>query len=436
MSFRINQFISFLLVFLLVHPALAITTIRDAEIEGAIADIARPLFKVAGLNNDHRLWVISDYTLNAYTNGQDIFLNSGLLLKFIDDPEAIAGVIAHEIGHIKAKHLSKYNEKFNSLNRASLFGILLLMSGSMAIAQPELASGLLFGVNHIQEREMLRYSREQEQAADKIALQLLAKNNYSTEGLIKVMKYLRTNELNLANNLLAYSLTHPLSKERLTYLKRSKKITTNNYLNPEFKKYSRAMTKLKLFIEPIESLSNSNSSDPYIEAIIAYRFGNYQKAIYLIEQLLNQSPDPFLYELKAQFLFEDKKLAQAVQYYKKADELIVDCALIKLELAAALLELSELSDKQSDELILLAINKLNQVINIDPQQLIAYRQLAVGYGKINKLAIANFYLAKEALLMNEITKAKYFAKLAKSQLSVDDPYYIKAIDIIEIQSNP
>ncbi len=85
--------------------------IRDAEIEEFLRDVTIPIAKAADLNyNNIKIFIIKDSNINAFVSGgQNIFINTGLITKF-KKPGAIIGVIAHEIGHIKAGHLARHEE--------------------------------------------------------------------------------------------------------------------------------------------------------------------------------------------------------------------------------------------------------------------------------------------------------------------------------------
>ena len=85
-----------------------LTFIRDAEIEATIRAYANPLLTVAKLEAAAvRILIIKDTGLNAFVSGgQNIFVNTGLLMKTTDASQII-GVLAHEIGHIEGGHLSR-----------------------------------------------------------------------------------------------------------------------------------------------------------------------------------------------------------------------------------------------------------------------------------------------------------------------------------------
>ena len=87
--------------------------IRDSEIENNLKAFMEPLVKAAKLNPQNiNIIILADPSLNAFvTNGTDMFINSGLIIKFADDPNVLYGVMAHEIAHI-LHHLDEKNTFF------------------------------------------------------------------------------------------------------------------------------------------------------------------------------------------------------------------------------------------------------------------------------------------------------------------------------------
>ena len=67
--------------------------IRDAEIEGLLRMMSRPIFKAAGINPAAvKVYVIADPSINAFVaGGQRIFVHTGLITRS-DSPNEVIGV--------------------------------------------------------------------------------------------------------------------------------------------------------------------------------------------------------------------------------------------------------------------------------------------------------------------------------------------------------
>jgi predicted Zn-dependent protease len=106
---------------------------------------------------DIRLTFVREETPQALTlPGGQIMVTEGLL-DIAESPDELAAVIAHEIGHVK------HRDSMASLYRNFGFGVLLeAITGGTGVAQQAVVLG--------GQLAQLRYSREQEQRADRAAL--------------------------------------------------------------------------------------------------------------------------------------------------------------------------------------------------------------------------------------------------------------------------
>src|SRR5512133_1356920 len=86
--------------------------VSDPTVDGWVAKVAEPLFAVARKARpdltEWRVHVIDDpKTVNAFaTTGGDLYVYSGLVL-LADDGAELAGVVAHEIGHVALYHVQQ-----------------------------------------------------------------------------------------------------------------------------------------------------------------------------------------------------------------------------------------------------------------------------------------------------------------------------------------
>ena len=92
------------MVLLMSLPAVAYAgMVRDTELESGLQQLMAPLLEAADYPpNSIAIRIIINPDYNAFVAGKKIiYLNSGLILS-AGSTEEIIGVIAHEIGHIKA----------------------------------------------------------------------------------------------------------------------------------------------------------------------------------------------------------------------------------------------------------------------------------------------------------------------------------------------
>ena len=87
------------------------SVIRDTEIEHGLLQIITPMAAEAGLNPDAmEIRVVINPAYNAFVAGDNmIYIHSGLIIE-ADNMLEVAGVLAHEIGHIASGHIPRRNE--------------------------------------------------------------------------------------------------------------------------------------------------------------------------------------------------------------------------------------------------------------------------------------------------------------------------------------
>ncbi|WP_037349508.1 M48 family metallopeptidase, partial [Anaplasma marginale] len=169
--------------------ALCMRVFRDSEVENVVKKISTPLFAAANVDSSTvRVFVVDDYSINAYvSSGGDLFIHKGLIL-FSRDPSVIVGVIAHEIGHMSQNHIAKRGSEARSGAVAEGIGYVLGMIASLAV-DPRVGEAIILGSSTIHQREFLAYSRAQEEVADQRALEYLDAAGYTSDGLIKVLNH-------------------------------------------------------------------------------------------------------------------------------------------------------------------------------------------------------------------------------------------------------
>jgi predicted Zn-dependent protease len=124
--------------------------------------------------------IIEDKTVNAFAlPGGYVYVNTGLL-KQLDTQSQLAGVLAHEVSHIVARHSVK------QLQEGLGFQILstLVFGGSSSATQAAVSVGLAL--------VMQGYSRDAEAEADSYGTIYMARAGLNPEGMAQVMDKLST----------------------------------------------------------------------------------------------------------------------------------------------------------------------------------------------------------------------------------------------------
>ena len=241
--------------------------------------------------------IVNSSAINAFaTPGGYIYVNKGLINNVENEAE-LAGVIAHEIGHANARHVASIIEKSQKINIATIAAILAgtFLGGGQAAAA--IAAFSLAGATTLS----LKYSRENEEDADRRGIEYLVKAGYYPEAMVDFMKIMKKYEF-LSKTIPSYFLTHPATDERIFYLDsliltqyRDKKGVKNIVGN-----LTRIQTLLSLNDNDLDvkysELKESASKNPknvdllYSLAIVEDKLGKTNDALEHFQKALSISP--------------------------------------------------------------------------------------------------------------------------------------------------
>ncbi len=422
-----------LLTLLLPRPGLSsgLTIVRDDEIEEHVRAIADPILTAAGLApREVDVYLVKDERLNAFVaGGQNLFLHTGLIVA-TTTPEQLAGVIAHEAGHIAGGHLSRQVVARDRAMGPMLLGAALGLAAAAAGA-PQLGAAIVAGGATVAQSQVLAFTRSQEQAADQAAVTYLAALGLPPRGLIDFFAVLEAQDMRVSPQGDVYRRTHPLTRDRVSFLEaqEARSPWRGRTLGAQRAAvHERVRAKLDGFLgEPERVLARwpgPGGPDRIARAAAHHRRGEVDRAIELARGLVAAQPaDPFLHELLGQILFENGRIAEAIASYRTALELRPDAPLIRLGLARALLELAD--GRGSEE----AARHAREVTRALPRDPVAWRTLGVAEGRAGRTGAASLALAEAALLVRDKREAQLHLSRARRAIGPGDPGWLELQDL-------
>jgi predicted Zn-dependent protease len=415
--------------------AAEISLIRDAEIEATLRQIAGPILDAAGIGRDSvRIYIVNDDQLNAFVaGGMNLFLNTGLIMR-TEHVGQLAGVMAHEVGHISGGHLSRVG---GAQRRAAAEMILATVLGAAAavVGGPGLGAAIITGGQSYAQSGLMRFSRGQEQAADQAGISYLERAGISAAGLAEFFRILDNQNVLAVSNTNPYLQTHPLTRDRIQFVENQVAAEGGRLaeLPPGWElAHGRMVVKLQAFLlDPSEVLQRYQSDDTllgrYAKAIALYRLPDLPAALDAIDALLVEHPDdPYFHELKGQMLFENGHIQEAVAPYRKAVELRPDAALLRVGLAQALVE-SGAPDANAE-----AIADLEEAVGREPTNAGAWRLLGIAQGRDGREGVSNLSLAEYALLIGKQDDARLYARRAEGKIDPSDPAWLRLQDVLRV----
>ncbi len=185
---------------------------REARMlnDSAVSEYINRLGQNIVRNSDARvpftIKVIDSDEVNAFAlPGGFMFVNTGLVLK-ADNEAELAGVLAHEIAHVAARHGTKQATRGQLINYASI--PLIFMGGWAGYAIRQAAS-LAIPVGFLQ------FSRGMETQADQLGLAYLYKTGYDPLAFVDFFERIETVEKKKPGVVAKMFSTHPMTADRI-----------------------------------------------------------------------------------------------------------------------------------------------------------------------------------------------------------------------------
>ncbi len=199
--------------------------VSDLLIQKRVEDIGKKIAAVSDRKEiSYQSKEIEDEQVHAVSlPGGFEYVNKGLVDKISGDDE-LAGVLAHEVGHIVARHSVK---KLQAIQGYSILRI--LMAAAPGAGEAGMAADAAFT------ELLLGYSREDELLADQLGVRYAKRAGYDPRAMITFLEKLQ--DINRRKPLmpLSYFKTHPHIPDRIRVVKQElgEKIDFDDYINIE-----------------------------------------------------------------------------------------------------------------------------------------------------------------------------------------------------------
>ena len=164
-----------------------------------------------GLN--YTFYVVDASQINAFAvPGGYIYINRGLIERTTSYAE-LAGVLAHEIGHVEERHGMEQMEKMQTANLGLNLAYVLLGRAPSGVerAAIQVGGGAIFA----------RYSREAENEADRVAVPLMLSARVNPNGLVTMFQKLMAEQQTQPSRVATWFSTHPTTQDRVEETRRN-----------------------------------------------------------------------------------------------------------------------------------------------------------------------------------------------------------------------
>jgi predicted Zn-dependent protease len=418
------------------QPVAAQAVLRDAETEALLNEMTAPLIEASELEPGNvEMVLINDGSINAFVaGGQAIYVHAGLI-NAADTANEVQGVLAHELGHITAGHVIRFNERTKAANGISILSLLVGVAAALAGAG-DAAMGAIMAGQQAALGSFLAYNRDQEAATDLAGARYLSGAGISGRGMISFFEKLRNFEIRRGysqSDDAGYMRTHPLSGDRVQ--------TLRNLLEEDpawearddpalQERFLRAKAKLYGYLaDPRRTLTYFPVSDTSIPARYARAYAYHKEAridlaLAEADALLAAEPEnPYFLELKGQVLLESGRPLEALDPLRRATELSRAHPLIAGIFGHALIATeNEANYPEAERVLRAAVAK-------DRYNPFAWYQLGVVYAASGDIPRARLASAEQLVMNRRFPEALQNAQAAEASLPYGSTDWIRAQDV-------
>ena len=279
-------------------------------------------------DRDFRFVIIDSTALNAFAvPGSILGINAGLFLHSNSEQE-FASVLAHELAHLSQRHYARQLEQQKLSTPLTLAGflasvVLAATTGSDA-GLAALASTQALSVD-----QQLRFSRKNEQEADRLGVEIMYQSNYDPRAMPAMFEQMYKSSRTRADSIPEYLSTHPLSETRISdsrnranqYPPRSYADSLDFHLcrNIVMTDYAESPQKAKIFFESMLKKGNTAQQDGTLFGLAySLKDSEPERAISILDDLLSRHPNKIILLItKAQSLYANKDSTAAIQLLKQ-----------------------------------------------------------------------------------------------------------------------
>jgi predicted Zn-dependent protease len=376
--------------------------VTNPEVERYIERIGQRILAAMGPQPfDYRFFIVNDSQLNAFAvPGGSIYFYTGLIEKAKSTSE-VAGVMGHEIVHVKGRHMARSSGP-DAVSLLSLLGMVLLArSGSGAQAAGAIGQA-------VAATRQIAYTRQLEMEADTLGVRYMASAGYDPKGSLGFLKTLDQERALNPIDLPAYMMTHPITQERVANVELViRSLPRNDSKADEADHLKRVQTIIRMerhdgdkLIDDYEKRLRQNPDNAewlhllafaqHLKGLLPLARHNYEKT----RQLDPKRPGL------------DRDLGRL---YTQLSEFGLARAAFERALSAEPKEpltyfyLGELCEKEGD--LRAAAGSYLNAHNFAPVWDKPLSRLGAVYGKLNRLGDAYYYLGRSFLVQDEDEKA-------------------------------
>jgi len=273
-------------------------------------------------------FVVEDPNINAFAGpGGYIGINTGLI-QITENESELASVVGHEIAHVTQRHLARAFEAASKMSlpaTAAIIAAIILGNKNGQLGEAAIAATAAGSI-----QSQINFTRANEEEADRIGIQILAKSGFDPRSMPKFFERLHQSSRYYDNQQLEFLRTHPVtvsriadSSNRAEQLSYKPRQDNGNYLLVKTKlsvdNKNKTQDSVKYFEESLKEANNNNEyALRYGYALALLADGKYDSARNQISRLIKIDPERLAYQfVLAKIEIADGNLDKALVIYSE-----------------------------------------------------------------------------------------------------------------------
>ena len=222
--------------------------VDDPVISEYVNRIGQNLVRNSDAKVPFTIKVIDSDEVNAFAlPGGFFFINTGII-ELADNEAELAGVMAHEIAHVTARHGTRQATRGQVANLAT---IPLIFLGGWTGYGVRQAAGLAVPLT------FLKFSRGFEKEADFLGVQYLYASGYDPTAMVQFFERLKAQEKKKPSSISKVFRSHPLTKDRIKLVQKS-----IDEVLPDKPEYAVSTSEFEQVKERLAALTNRRREAP------------------------------------------------------------------------------------------------------------------------------------------------------------------------------
>ena len=388
----------------------------DAETSDYLQNLGSRI-AVEAQEGEQRLtfFAVRDRSINAFAlPGGFIGIHTGLLLLTGNEAE-LAGVVAHEVGHVVQRHIARAVQAQGRSSIATLAGMLGAILVGAVTGNADAVPGIIAMGQGVAMQQQINFTRMEEHEADRVGIMFLAEAGFDPNGMAAFFTTMMRNRGLGGTDIPPLLLTHPVDTVRVAEARARIASMPEVQRRPESESYAYIRERVRVLTSGTGNdlrryYAREMEKDPdngalrYGAALVEIQANDPHAAIGLLEPLIDQRPHlPLLHAALGQAQVAAGLHKEALATYEQALMLSPRNVPLTVRYGEALLTLEQ--PRRAHQLLLDLFNNVPPT----PEQI---RLIAIAANAAGDTADAYSYMAELHLANGDLPLAQMQLDLA------------------------